>query len=276
MIAEGGRDTSPGGLLTASSVGNITFTLGSDTIVTGEGNDTIYAGVKDMALLSTGGEAVNALSTASIGVAAGGSLITFGDNVVDAGGGNDLIVGDADHLSLIAMGGEVIGEGLLSQGRIINSSITMADDDLNGGAGSDTIYGDLVSLTLHLENDGAGSVGLMTGNTLRFGSDIIKGDEGDDILIGDVEDITGLGDFLIANTVISGENEFVYDGLIDNGDDIILDFDTSLDVLKAENGAMFSDGGLNGGNLVVNVTDAGLSSTIVLVGVTDFGDVMTV
>lgn len=120
-------------------------------------------------------------------------------------------------------------------------------------------FGDFEAVDLTLTLDDFSSAPLLSFDTLYPFS-------------GDVELKSESGEALI-NLTTSSKDLFIYDGLIDNGNDVIYGFDPGEgnDILKAENGAVFSDGGsINGGaDLLVHLDDAGLTSTITLIGLGD-------
>ncbi len=105
-------------------------------------------------------------------------------------------------------------------------------------------------------------------NQVLGGNDMIDGGEGNDDITG------GFGDDILLGGW--GHDDFFYDGLIDNGDDRILDFDVYDDEFILENGAAVDSVVDDGTATTVTITDeAGLgTSTITLEGVT--GDLMAV
>jgi Ca2+-binding RTX toxin-like protein len=179
----------------------------------------------------------------SVGV----NIHNFGNSYLDGGSGNDLLVGDVQSMSIT-----MVGSPSFVQEEHLGS------DKLIGGSGNDILVGDAVNVTTDPED-------LVIG-----GNNILYGGQGNDILTGGIVN-NAAADF------VAGHNKFVYDGLVDNGHDLIMDFNVAKDVLVGQHGATFSDGGLVGGNLVINVHhDAGVGSTITLMNIhTDiFGSIV--
>lgn len=170
----------------------------------------------------------------------------YSDDLLDGGSGNDIIYGDCHDVTI-----NVITSPGYLQDEICGN------DTIIGGTGNDRLIGDNFQIT-----------SLSSQVNCVFGSDVIYGGQGNDILTGDVVNN-------LAVTFTRGQNQFVYDGKIDNGDDEIHDFQVALDTLVGQRGATFSDGGIVSGSRVILVDDAGSSSTITLVGVTDpFASIM--
>lgn len=156
-----------------------------------------------------------AISNASVGGRS--STYIAGNDTIHGNGGNDTIVGDFGDYNITLIGGDVTGasgadvfspQGAQAIARVINNLYTMGNDTLFGDAGKDTLIGDVQTLTLSATDGNAhnlagvitvasfsgdttplqsppGSVRVDTGSTLTFGSDVLNGGSGDDILIGD-------------------------------------------------------------------------------------------
>jgi hypothetical protein len=279
FIAIAGMNEDPGPGVSRISIRSNTTNFGDDTITSGDGNDMLVGDAADVLLLAQGGHAVDVSSSATLDIRLGvKNIFQFGKDVINAGDGDDTIVGDVETLTLHAKGGTVTGEGLAADGIVKDTLLTFGEDKLFGGAGDDTIYGDLETLT-HIQELGLGGNAVVVGNIVNFAIDEIFGGAGDDVLAGDVSNTNDLAAYLADNTLIHAADLFIYDGSINNGNDTVLDYDIGLDKLKSVNGAVFSDGGLNGnGHLVVNVEDEASApvGTIILLNVTDFSDVVII
>jgi Ca2+-binding RTX toxin-like protein len=192
----------------------------------------------------------------------GGSLscIDFGANSrLDGGSGNDLLIGDMQACSVRFTNG-FTGQALCHFGNSI----------LIGGTGNDKLIGDVQWEGFRYKEDALGNLvydsngnptviqGFMDATTYG-GDNILFGGQGNDVLVGGNENGSA--------ATFLGHNKFVYDGLVNNGTDTILDFNIANDTLVGQHGATFTDGGMIGGNLVVKVHDAGSSSTITLTNI---------
>lgn len=211
------------------------------------------------------------------------SVTSFDGNVMEGGRGDDTMYGNSLVFTM----------SLSDSSSMYNHGLTLGHDTMKGGADDDVMHGDLGSLVISTD---AGTT--FHDNYVTVGGDIMKGNRGDDVIYGDIADIDltgadaqtidisasagddingGKGDDVIhgqwGDDVLTGgigDDVFVYDGNIDNGHDVIMDFDVDDDSLDATNGVTLSDGGLVGGNLVIDVSSGG---TITLMGVTDYDDV---
>jgi Ca2+-binding RTX toxin-like protein len=193
-------------------------------------------------------------------------------NILIGGSGNDILIGHFDNANYT-----ITNDSGVNIHHYESSS-------LDGGTGNDMLIGDVRTFTVTITN---------SPNWVQkeyFGNDTLIGGAGDDTLIGDVQTMPkmdaltfggnnilfgGEGNDTLTGAVVSGKpgnwvsgsNQFVYDGTINNGHDQITDFNVAMDTLVGQRGAMFSDGGLVGGNLVINVRDAGVGSTITMLNI---------
>ena len=113
------------------------------------------------------------------------------------------------------------------------------DDILVGSDGRDIIYGD---------------VRINEGDIVNTGVDIIFGGKGDDYLVGDV----GGGDGTITK---ASQDYFVYDFAIDNGNDVIYDFDMNDDSFLYSH-PMDADVYVDDYLVFLNVTDVNNSGSV--------------
>jgi Ca2+-binding RTX toxin-like protein len=256
-------------------------TFGNDHLVAGTGNDILYGDGETFSAMMHGGIANVSPGVTFVGALAAlgehldtrvgsSSPITFGNDTLQVhslAGAGDVLYGDWKVLNINLHDGQVIGTpqvgGVYLVRAEIDSPIQLGNNTLIGGDGNDTLVGGIGTINFqHL--DGAGN--LITDNILDpnsnvahflAGDNILYGGAGNDVITGGSIDLTG--NF--------GHDQFVYDGGIVNGHDQIRDFHVALDTLVGQNGATFTDGGLVGGNQVINVHDAGVNSTITLLNV---------
>jgi Ca2+-binding RTX toxin-like protein len=230
-----------------NATGNLIESV-EDSVVTGGAGDDILIG-------SFGG------SRECIYDGGSGTCLEIGANsLLDGGTGNDLVIGDMQACS----------ELVIPAATSFTVDCHFGNSTLIGGVGNDTLIGDVQWAGFHYLLD-ASNVPILDANgnptivagaldATTFGGDnILYGGAGNDLLVGGNQNGP-------AATVL-GHNEFVFDGLINNGHDEILDFNVANDTLVGQHGAKFSDGGLVGGNLVINVHDAGINSTITLANI---------
>ncbi len=174
------------------------FTLGSNTIEGGNGNDTLIGSLSfdddepggGTAVASNGGIAKTIFTHT-------GAQIVAKKNLIDGGSGNDKIYGNSVIAAHEIVGGTAIANsgGIASTEEIVSESpLKFGDDDLSGDAGNDEIYGDARlyynSISGGSANaDGAGSKATslisLENTEIVFGSDNIDGGSGDDQLFGD-------------------------------------------------------------------------------------------
>ena len=140
------------------------------------------------------------------------------DGVAFGNTGDDIIVGFGGDDAIVGFNGNDFLDGGDGDDRVFGSQ---DDDTVLGGAGDDILRGD---------NEAAGN-----------GADIIVGGPGNDLLKGDGDNLVGADTFVLAPG---------------DGDDVIQDFQTSVDVL---------DFSAFGTNPAVDVSEAG-GNTVVAVG----------
>jgi Ca2+-binding RTX toxin-like protein len=181
-------------------------TAGNDTLNGNSGDDRLYGDVF--------------LNSGTVNIA--------GDDILNGGAGDDRLYGDASQNSGIidTAGNDTLNGGLGNDTLVgdVDSNfgeINIAGDDiLNGGAGNDRLFGDI---------DANQSILGISGN------DRLNGGLGDDELWGDDE---------LALFARDGEDTFVYhvridDVLVNEGNDIIYDFDNDRDKIEINNGTDF-------------------------------------
>ena len=165
--------------------------------------------------------AVPAVAQQTVANGQGGLTVTGtdGDDPVAFGNtGSDIIAGFGGDDAIVGFNGNDFLDGGDGNDRVFGSQ---DDDIVLGGAGDDIVRGD---------NEAAGN-----------GDDIIIGGPGNDLLKGDGDNLVGADSFLFA----SGD-----------GDDIIQDFQTSVDTLDFTG---------FGGNASASVTETG-NNTVISVG----------
>jgi VCBS repeat-containing protein len=149
------------------------------------------------------------------------------DNVLEGGRGSDFLYGDAGN---DVLNGEDHTDCLFGAG---------GDDVLNGGAGADLLVDESGS---DLLDGGTGDDILITDVSVLAGydgapldtlGDILIGGAGDDVVFAGAGDDTlegGTGDDWLAGG--GGSDTMVFGVGIDDGDDIVADFDGSMDILS--------------------------------------------
>ncbi|MGL5065777.1 MAG: calcium-binding protein [Microcoleus sp.] len=174
---------------------------GADSIVGGQGNDTIYGEANDTIFGDNDtirGEAGDDYIYGFVG----DDSLHGGDGVdyIDGGDGNDILDGGTGASTLIGGGGlETIRGG--TEGDFIEGGEDV--DNLSGLGGNDTIYG-----------DGAGVAESLAGN------DILNGGAGDDFLDGGggVDRIIGAAGFDVLFGGEDGETQSARDSLTGGAD----------------------------------------------------------
>jgi len=224
--------------------------IGSDTIFAGEGNNTVATGSgSDTIYAGNGDDDLNAGSGDDI-IFAGG-----GDNIVLSGSGDDMITsGDGDDVIEAGSGHDTISSG-------------GGNDDINSGSGDDIIYAgagnDVISA-------GSGDDFLDSG----FGMDIMTGGSGaDTFYFGSTDAVDTITDFSLFDDDILDITDLLtgFDPLADtlgdwaniseSGSDSILSIDqdglgaafsmTQLVLLQSETGLGTVDDLLASGHLVI-------------------------
>jgi len=183
--------------------------FGSDTINGGDGDDVICGDVKILNMDFQASDNVHNDSTnRSIqGFAGITDPIIFGTDTMDGGDGNDLIYGEGDlwhanlvsgtiasHLNSAAVIQVFTSIGYAPAGNIVQ----LGTDTITGGSGDDALYGDWKTIDFSFKDGlGTGPGGaaatnedISSGNcAIKFGNDSIKGGDGTDLLVGDVDTI---------------------------------------------------------------------------------------
>jgi Ca2+-binding RTX toxin-like protein len=230
-----------------NATGDLIETIGDSVVIGGAGDDILIG--------SFGG------SRECIYDGGSGTCLEIGANsLLDGGTGNDLLIGDMQACS----------EQVIPAATSFTLTCHFGNSTLIGGDGNDTLVGDVQYCGFHylldasnlpvLDAKGNPIIVAGTMDATTFGGDnILYGGTGNDLLVG--------GNEFGPEADVLGHNEFVYDGKIANGADRILDFNIANDTLVGQNGATFTDGGIVKGNLVINVHDAGVNSTITMLNI---------
>ncbi|WP_158548586.1 tandem-95 repeat protein [Parvularcula marina] len=199
LLGEDGDDLLKGEDLDDSLVGGD----GQDTLEGGNDRDTLYGGNDDDLLLGGNGRDI-LYGENGEDVLRGG----FGNDALDGGEGNDALDGGDDNDTLDGGAGVDTLEGGDGRDLLMGG----ADNDLlMGEGGRDTLLG------------GGGDDDLRGGNS----DDMLEGGDGEDILSGGMGDDTLIGG--------SGDDTFTFFGNVENGDNLLTDFDTgagSEDVIR--------------------------------------------
>jgi Ca2+-binding RTX toxin-like protein len=156
---------------------------GTDTVVTGDGSDTVY-GYQGCDVINTGGgnDTVYGYDTPG----SYSSAVGYNDiDTIDAGDGNDTVYGGPDGDFISGSGGDDTLHG------------NEAADQVSGGAGNDTLYG-----------EGAHTIGGWEGADTLYGdggaADTVEADDGYDQIYGGAgdDDVYGQG----GGGMLSGED----------------------------------------------------------------------
>lgn len=243
--------------------GNIAANLlsgldGADTIRGGVGDDTVIGGAGDDNLaggagfdLIEGGEGNDDLRG---GNNADTMLGGLGDDTYLHEDASDLIIeaaGEGDDV-VIALASIVMADG--SEIELVQMRGS-ADLDATGNGGDNQIEGNSGHNTL----SGLGGADRLVGNA---GDDEIDGGDGNDTLFGSAGDDTLQGgeggDRLLGGT---GADTFVYDGIAEGGD-LVISFETGIDVVQVSASGFFGVDVAAGDDLVAlgrfTVNDTGL------------------
>ena len=197
----------------------------NDRVNGGNGNDVVGGGPgKDLLW----GEAGNDTFWAHTGndTIWGGN----GNDLIGAGTDNDLAYGEAGHDELRLGKGNDTGYGGAGDDTILGAN---GNDLLLGGSGNDVLEGGNGADTLLGENDhdvltgGEGDDSLSGGN----GNDTMWAGIGNDTLVGGTGDDTLVGE--------AGADSFVF--LANQGNDVIREFETGVDVISIGSGASSFD-----------------------------------
>ena len=206
---------------------------GTDTLIGGTGNDSLNGGADDDTLFGSDG------ADALVGSVGNDSLNGgTGNDSLNGGSGNDTLLGSDGNDSLNGFTGDDTLNGGAGNDTLFGSDgvDTLnggADDDLlNGAADNDSLNGGTGNDTL-LGSDGADTLSGFTGNDslnggadddILFGSDgadTLNGGAGNDRLTGGSGNDTQHGGL--------GSDTFIFTDQF--GDDLILAFDTVVDVI---------------------------------------------
>jgi Ca2+-binding RTX toxin-like protein len=214
LSAYGGQGTN--GFTSLAVIGLMTLKSGNDIVNSGSGNDQVYGDFHDITFQAYGGHAVTddtALMNTESSATIFRQTYILGNDTLNASDGNDSVWGDAHQFSMIAEGGSVTGSGVNAYAiaSVSGTNITMGNDTIDGGKGDDRLFGDLETLSIRGEaGTGAGDVqfdftravqlhnDLLTPleSKLTFGTDLIDGGDGTDLIAGDLLNINGLDLFL--------------------------------------------------------------------------------
>lgn len=192
----------------------------------------------------TGADVINV--DATLGSVSGGNIV----NEVYGGDGADLITMTARVL-----------EG---------TDVEIASNYAQGGAGNDTIfataYGDADDYLLNEIRGGAGDDILVARTEGGYGESYIGGGSGDDVLQvigGDYNELYGMdgNDALFGGTgrdiMSGGEGADRFFIGLDNGDDVIIDFEIGTDTMVLTDGQAIDSLSASGGDTLVTFADGG-------------------
>lgn len=255
LTGTAGNDRMNGGKATDQLAG----AAGDDTLRGFDGNDTLSGGDGDDTLLGDGGDDMLRGEAGDDGLQGHAGRDTLiggaGHDVILGGDGDDTLQGEAGRDLLQGDNGNDLIEGGAQNDRAFGG---MGADIIAGGSGRDRLFGE-------------GDQDDMSGGA---GNDLLRGGHADDTLAGNGGDDTlgggggrdrltgGKGD----DTLTGGgaRDVFVFDGLRDQGDDTVTDFENGRDRIEVA-GLTFADITIAGGADAMITLD-GLT-TIALTGV---------
>lgn len=188
-----------------TGAGSIFIGFGDDILDGGNANDTLVGDVSIFrwevaAAAGTSVAAVAGVSLENQGL--GVTTLEFGQDRLIGGNGDDIVIGDivSFHWNIVAAERSSLASG--AGGSFDNmgggsASVLFGDDGLEGNNGNDQLIGDVNHfqwlITTLARNAVAGAAGASEKNiaagsqTITFGSDILRGNNGNDQLIGDVK-----------------------------------------------------------------------------------------
>ncbi|MBL4862292.1 MAG: hypothetical protein JKY09_04675 [Crocinitomicaceae bacterium] len=250
-------------------VDTLTGGLGDDTIYgqgdadsfihnTGDGSDTLYANINNLATVT-----FNGVSNSDLLFSANGYNLI----VTDTATGESLTLVNQYYQStygykFASVNGINIATDFTSQGTdnadVING--TAQDNSISGGLGNDTLDGQGGNDTLSGGADNDVLYGY-TGNDFLFGNagnDLLDGQWGNDTLNG------GAGDDTLTGS--SNYDYFVFTGS-DSGDDVITDFSAYYDQLQFDS-SIFATSAAAVAAFSSGVIDLGGGNSVTLTGIT--------
>ncbi len=186
-------------VLTDADIGRNILNMGSNSITSGSGVNTIYGDLHDLTLSAVGG---SNSSSAAFGAGGGGVFIFFdrffmGNNSITAGmAGSSVntVYGEGHNFSFSVVGG-VASEGQCAFNQILFDRFFMGNNTITTGDGTSIVYGDVQSLSWSIKGgtaDGLGSYAqgqdlndrvVMGGNTITVGN-------GNDTLYGNAQSLS--------------------------------------------------------------------------------------
>lgn len=177
---------------TTTNQDNLEFFMGFNTILAGNGVNTVYGSMRDMNFLASGGLLENvpifgtdtmSLSAASTGA---NSIISVSNNIITTGNGTNLIYGSLHDLSYTSIAGNGLNidpEGFaLLQTVVAVTDVFMGQNFITTGTGVNTIFGDFHNISLsasgglnpeNLANGSSGSALVLLDN-FSTGNNIIN------------------------------------------------------------------------------------------------------
>ncbi|MEN8236201.1 MAG: hypothetical protein ABFQ95_01425 [Pseudomonadota bacterium] len=205
---------------TSAESSNNSVSFGGDTLIGGLGNDVLIGDVEMFIWTIKGGTAIaNGIDLtmdirADASAMSSNNTVSFGDDILNAGGGDDFLIGDVKTFTWTIMGGMAIDNSIDSNDDPENeeedadarafsqeNTLVFGNDDLNGGVGNDHLIGDVEKfdwMTMGGEatvtmsdpdfNRDATARAFSDENDLTFGDDDLDGAQGDDNLVGDVQE----------------------------------------------------------------------------------------
>jgi Ca2+-binding RTX toxin-like protein len=212
----------------ASVANPITVTFGSDTIDGGEGDDVLVGDVGTILLSAHAGTAINNIADAVLQ----NITIVGGADTIIGGNGNDAMYGDVQIMTLESLGGLVEstnGFGETSSTRIRGITFQGGDDHLSGGNGDNLLVGDIGTLnftaksgdTLGAEDASTARISSQGAQLDQFfmGNDSIAGGNGNDVMVGDVNQINISAIASLASGLDSGGGVRILSDYLHGGND---------------------------------------------------------
>lgn len=178
----------------------------------GGGNDVMYGNLNSLSSPVTSADTNafitgdNEISTTSNHVSSG---FLFESNLLDGGSGNDTMYGNMNNAQVAITGATVNAFvntfdpnniGTVNADNITSNCMNFSCNGLWGGAGNDTMYGNMNTLSLTVTGSDANvfvsadnetiHVTDSVSNQVHFGSNLLDGGNGDNVLYGNINDFT--------------------------------------------------------------------------------------
>jgi Ca2+-binding RTX toxin-like protein len=241
-------------------------------ILTGTQATTAYGDIRDLDL-----EAKAVSNNTVVGVWTNfidSYVFNFGNDTLSFGDKNNTLFGDMQDLTLHAAGG-ITSDGVLTAAWISRNTFTYGNDLISAGNGNNTVYGDARNVTFLAEKgnnlDGSTALDVDAGslrgpaeaidaNQINFGADTISLGKGNNLVYGDVGDVS-LSALGVIDHVLEGSPSFTMsNAFVENA------FTFGADSITVGNGAnqiygdfgnflMLADGGTTFGSQNGATTD---------------------